>query len=45
MSQFDAILPSDDVPVRHHTFYFDDGNVILNVLKPIPTGNNTYYSA
>jgi len=31
MTQFDEIVQSDDDPVRHHTFYFDDGNVILNV--------------
>jgi len=31
MTEFDEIVRSDDDPVRHHTFYFDDGNIILNV--------------
>lgn len=34
MAQFDVIILSGNDPVRHHTFYFDDGNVILNVTKP-----------
>ena len=31
MTSFDEIVRSGDDPVRHHTFYFDDGNVVLNV--------------
>ena len=34
MSQFDVIVRSGDDPIRHHTFYFDDGNVVINVTKP-----------
>jgi len=34
MTEFDEIVRSDDDPVRHHIFYFDDGNIILNVSKP-----------
>jgi len=31
MTQFDEIVRSGEGPVRHHTFYFDDGNVVLEV--------------
>lgn len=44
MAQFDEIVQSGDDPVRHHTFYFDDGTVVLNVSRPIPTENYTYHS-
>jgi hypothetical protein len=44
MTKFDEVVQSGDDPVRHHTFYFDDGNVVLNVPKPRPTGNDTYHS-
>jgi hypothetical protein len=33
MAGFDEIARSEDGPVRHHVFYFDDGNVILNVSR------------
>ena len=45
MTQFDEIVQSGDDPVRHHTFYFDDGTAVLNVSKSIPTGNDTYHSS
>ena len=38
MTQFDEIIQTGDDPVRHHTFYFDDGNVVLNVSKLYPRG-------
>ena len=44
MTKFDEIVRSGDGPVRHHTFYMDDGNVVLNVSKPRPTGDGTYHS-
>ena len=44
MTRFDEIVRSGDGPVRHHTFYMDDGNVVLNVSKPRPTGDGTYHS-
>jgi hypothetical protein len=42
MAQFDEIAQSGGDPVRHHTFYLDDGNVILSVSRSTPTGNDTY---
>ena len=44
VAKFDEIVQSGDDPVRHHTFYMDDGNVVLNVSKSRPTGDDTYHS-
>jgi len=31
MTRFDEIARSSDRPIRHHVFYFDDGNLVLDV--------------
>ena len=44
MTQFDVIVRSGDSPARHHTFYFDDGNVVLNVTNPGLHENDSNHS-